>query len=262
MKVPVEFDSQGSRIQGWFYCAEGVPPFPTVLLLKGLPGGEGDVLELGQRMMPHGVNTLTFDYRGTYKSEGVFSHRNAQQDMQAGIAYLCEEAVSRFQVDTSKLILGGHSYGGCMGLAYAASRPGIKRIFSVAGGDAGERLKECQRNPSYAETFVARLKKLQSPTGPVRFESEPNVLGGELAQDPTPYDLRLNAPALADRDILLIGGWDDLGVIIEQYTVPLYRALVDAGARKVRIVAFQDDHGFKRSREELAATVIHWLKSP
>lgn len=262
MKKPVEFDSQGSRIQGWFYCAEGEPPFPTILLLKGFPVGGDDVLGLGQRMMQYGVNTLTFNYRGTFTSEGVFSHRNAQQDIQAAITYLHGEAVSRFQVDTSQLILGGHSYGGCMGLAYAIDHPGIKRIVSVAGGDAAEHLRECQRNPGYVEMFAARLKELQFPTGPVRFESEPDPLDDEIAQDPTPYDLRLNAPALADRDILLIGGWDDFAVLIEQYTVPVYRALVKAGAPKVRILAFQDDHGFERSREDLAATIVDWVKLP
>ncbi|NTV51349.1 MAG: hypothetical protein HGA69_00735 [Desulfobulbaceae bacterium] len=73
--------------------------------------------------------------------------------------------------------------------------------------------------------------------------------------------MKHGANALANRDILLIGGWNDMNVIIEQHILPLYRALVDVKARKVQIAAFQDDHAFERSREELAATVVHWVKS-
>jgi len=73
--------------------------------------------------------------------------------------------------------------------------------------------------------------------------------------------LRLGANALASRDILLIGGWDDKNVVIEHHALPLYRALVEAKTQKIQIAAFQDDHAFERSREELAETVIHWVKS-
>lgn len=261
MKKRIEFDSDGNRIQGKFYHAEGEAPVPTVLLLPGFPGNEDDVLELGQRMIQHGINILTFNYRGIYKSEGTFSLRNTHKDIQAATAYLHqEEVVSRFKVDTSKLILGGWSYGGGMALAYAANHPGIKRIFSIAGTDHGQFAREYKRNPTFAEMADAMFEELKSPTGPVRFEGKAAI--EELAQNPVPYDLRLNATALAGRDILLIGGWDDPNVTIEHHILPLYRALIDADAQKIQIVAFQDNHAFERSREELAATVARWVKSP
>ena len=86
MKVPVEFDSEGKKIQGKFYSAKGEPHLPTVLLLQGFPGNEDDVLELGQRMSQQGINTLTFNYRGTHQSEGTFSLRNTLKDIQAARA--------------------------------------------------------------------------------------------------------------------------------------------------------------------------------
>lgn len=43
--------------------------------------------------------------------------------------------------------------------------------------------------------------------------------------------------------------------------LPLYRALKVEKAEKVRIVAFQDGHAFTNSREEIAQTVIEWLKT-
>ena len=78
--------------------------------------------------------------------------------------------------------------------------------------------------------------------------------------DPT-LDLRKSASLLAQRDILLIGGWDDDGPTIDHHILPLYRALKSEKAENVRIVAFQDDHGFGNSRAELAQTIIEWLKT-
>ena len=69
----------------------------------------------------------------------------------------------------------------------------------------------------------------------------------------------LSAPALADRDILLIGAWDDPYVTIEHHMLPFYRALVAAHASSVQIVAFQDGHGFEESRGELAHTIADWI---
>jgi len=147
-----------------------------------------------------------------------------------------------------------------MALAYAAGHPEIKRIFSIAGTDHDEFAREYMRNSTFSEMIDAMFEELKFPTGPVHFEGKEAIK--VLTQNPDPYDLRLSATALANRDILLIGGWDDLNVTIEQHILPFYRALIDANARKLQIIAFQDNHAFERSREELAATVVRWVKSP
>jgi pimeloyl-ACP methyl ester carboxylesterase len=232
-----------------------------VLLLPGLPGNEDDVLELGQRMSQCGINALTFNYRGTHQSEGTYSLRGTLRDIRAAIDYLNQQGVVReFRIDTGKLVLGGYSYGGGMALAYAASHPGIQRVFSIAGTDHGEFAREYNRNPAFAEMIDAIFKELESPTGPVRFAAKAAM--EELTRNPAPYDLRLNATAIANRDILLIGAWDDPDITIEHHILPLYRALQDATAPQVRIAAFQDNHAFERTREGLAATIVRWVKSP
>jgi hypothetical protein len=110
------------------------------------------------------------------------------------------------------------------------------------------------------EEFVA----LAAPAGPVRFAK--GALPKEIAEagidklNPI-YDLRKNAPYLSTKDILLIGGWDDRQVTIDQFVLPFYRALEKAKAKKVKIAAFQDGHYFNNSRAELAHTIIEWLKT-
>jgi len=260
MKVPIEFISQNYTIQGKFYSTEGKPPFPTVLLLPGMPGNEDDVLGLGQTMSQHGVNTVTFNYSGTYQSEGTCGWRNTLKDIQAAMEYLHQEEIIReFQIDTDRLILGGYSYGGGMALAFAVSHLEIKRILSIAGTDQSEYAREYMRNPAFAQMVDTTFEELKFPAGPVHFEGREAVK--ELTQNPDPYDLKLGATALADRDILLIGGWNDQDTTIEHHILPLYRALEDAGARQVRIVALQDSHEFEECGDELARTVVRWVKS-
>lgn len=261
MGIPVEFVSQECKLRGRFYRALGEPPFPTILLLGGFPGNETDVLELGQGLSQHGVSTLTFNYCGTHQSEGTYSLRHTLEDIHAAWLYLHEEGVIRsFQINTGRLLVGGYSYGGGMALVYAVGHADIKRVLSIAGTDHGELTRAYKRSPALAATIDATFEELKAPTGPVRFEGKGAI--EELTQDSAPYDLVLSAAALANRDILLIGGWDDLNVTIEHHVLPFYRALVDANAQKVQIVAFQDNHAFERSREGLAATVVRWVKSP
>jgi hypothetical protein len=48
---------------------------------------------------------------------------------------------------------------------------------------------------------------------------------------------------------------------MEQYILPLYRALKLQNAQKVKIAAFQDDHSFSKSRAALAETVVDWINA-
>ncbi|PIU44496.1 MAG: hypothetical protein COS95_08695 [Ignavibacteriales bacterium CG07_land_8_20_14_0_80_59_12] len=72
--------------------------------------------------------------------------------------------------------------------------------------------------------------------------------------------MRVSAPQLVTRDILLIGGWDDSNVTVENHLLPLYRVLKKAGATKIRFITFQTDHSFRNVREELATELIRWIQ--
>jgi len=73
------------------------------------------------------------------------------------------------------------------------------------------------------------------------------------------YDLRLSAPKLADRKILLIGGWDDRNVTIDNHLLPLYRALKKENGPNVEFIAYQADHSFSNVREKLAEDIVEWI---
>jgi dipeptidyl aminopeptidase/acylaminoacyl peptidase len=64
---------------------------------------------------------------------------------------------------------------------------------------------------------------------------------------------------LAPKDILLIAGWDDGNVSIENIVLPLYRSLKNEKAMNVKIIAVPDSHSFRNSRDELTQIIIEWL---
>jgi pimeloyl-ACP methyl ester carboxylesterase len=260
MKTSIQFRSENQIVQGKFYSApSGSVKFPTLLLLTGFPGNEDDVLGLGEVLSQHRINILTFNYRGIYQSEGEYSLRNTQVDIQAAFDFLKDDKIGRkYQIDSEKLVLGGWSYGGGMGLIYAANHPEVRHVFSISGTDHGEFAREYQRNEQFSTLVDSIFEELKYPDGPVNFLGK-EAIRRELIQNPEPYDLLNQATHLANRDILLIGGWDDTNVVLENHLLPFYRELKSIGSNKVRIIGFQDNHAFEKSRLELANSLLKWI---
>ena len=63
--------SDGSRMPGLIYVANGPGPHPTVVLLHGFPGNEKN-LDLAQALRRAGFNVLFFHYRGAWGAEGDY----------------------------------------------------------------------------------------------------------------------------------------------------------------------------------------------
>lgn len=256
--IEISFESNGYKIHGWFYKTKGKGPFPTVILLHGFPGGKGDLFELGQKMIKESINVLTFNYRGTWGSEGDFTLENSLQDIQSTFEYLHQkEIISEYKLDTSQIILGGYSFGGGISLTYAANHLEMKRIFSIAGTDHGEITREYLRNEAFSKMINDAFDSYKAPEGPIRFEG--HTAWQELIDNLDFYDLRLSAPKLAQKDILLIGGWDDVNVTIENHLLPLYRALKKENSQNVEFIAYHTDHSFVNVRDKLAEDIIKWI---
>lgn len=264
-QVDITIDRSGVLLKGKFYSAEGEGYFPTVILLGGLPGNEIDVLGIGKRLSEAGINVLTFNYSGVYQSEGLLNFDNSQKDIKAAYDFIHQQAiVNEYKIDTNKIFLGGYSYGGGMALTYAANHPEINAVFSIAGTDHGEFMREYISNPEFATMIDTMFEEFKTPNGPVRFDkggipSEIYKIGMESLE---PYlDLRKAAPMLAPKEILLIAGWNDSAANIDNHILPLYRALQNENAESVEIIGFQDDHSFRNSRNEVTKTIIEWIKT-
>lgn len=256
--VSVEFISEGACMRGRFFAAAGTTPATTLLLFPGWPGNPDDVLGLGVLLAEQGVNVCMFNPRGLQQSGGMHSHTNTLQDIGAALDWLRQADVQRrFQVDTTRLVLGGHCYGGGMAMAYAARDPSVRRVISIAGNDHGEFARETQRNAAFAEGIRRGMLSTRRPEGPAHFDYDAGLKA--LVDHQDVYGLRENAANLADRSILLVGGWEDEQVTIDQFLLPLYRALRGAGAAEVTFLVYHTDHDFSNVRRQLASDIASWL---
>lgn len=255
----VQFYSQNEKVVGKFFPANGKVR-KTILLLHGFPGNPDDVLGLGERLSDKGYNVFTFNYRGTYDSEGNHGLESSQQDIASAYAYLCQDDVAReYNVDTSKLILGGYSFGGGMALTFAANSNRFSRVFAVAPTDHGQFARDVQNSKDYHDAFHAGFESLRKPNGPVSFEGDDFF--AELLENADYYDLRLAVPHLVDKDLLLMYGIDDASVTLEDHGLPFYRSLSDAEDASFEVKFFRDDHSFGNSRDDLAESILNWISN-
>jgi len=260
----ITIDNNGILLQGKFYKSDEDGYLPTVILLQGSPGNARDVLGLGSRISQQGINAMTFNYSGTHQSEGKSTIQNSLGDISAALAFLHSSGnIENFRIDTGLIVLAGYSYGGGMATTYAIKHPEIKKLISIAGNDWGQWFDDYLRDPEMKKNTDQNIKKAIE-AGILRMEpgATPWEMG-EAGVDKLDQDLYVikNAYRLADRNILIIGGWDDTGPTMERYILPLYRALKEAKAQNVQITGFQDDHSFGKSRAELARVITDWIKS-
>lgn len=263
LPIDVIIDNNGVKLEGKFYAVKNKEgSFPTLILLKGFASNALDVLGLGKQLAQSNINVLTFTNSGVAPSEGLFSFSNSLVDIKAAHKFVLKpENISRFKIDTSSIIIGGHSYGGGLGMTYTINHPEIKQVLSISGNDWGENFEEYVNNPEYKARIDASMNK-RIISGKVKFDT--GGLPSEMVADGIDkinqsLYLKRNANLLATKKILLICGWNDNVVSIDRYILPLYRELNEQKASQVKIKAFQDNHGFTKSRNELAKTIINWI---
>lgn len=250
-------ENEGVELQCYFHRAQGEGPFPTIILLQGWASGRTDSLQIGAILAGSGINSFTMHYRGTYLSRGVYTFKDLMKDLDFIYNLLkTEKYQKKYKIDTSKIIMGGHSHGGAMSLTYAATNPQIKYVFSVGAPDLAQMAREYKNNPQLAEMLNASFARREAPEGPVRGGVEALR---DMVENPDMHDLRKLAPQFKGRKMLLIGGWEDSGPVVENHLVPFYRALKRAGVEDVKIIMYHTDHSFQNVLKQLAADILEWI---
>ncbi|MCJ7430325.1 alpha/beta fold hydrolase [Candidatus Bathyarchaeota archaeon] len=257
--IPVTFESKGANIHAIFYQASGVEPLPTAILCHGFPGNNTDVLGLGERLMTEGFSALSFNYRGTWGSEGLHTTANSVEDVVAAIHYVKSTvAVREFNVDPSRITIIGYSFGGGMALLGSLNDPAARRVVYIAGGNLSEVGRMMQQSDEFRRAVLKMVDQCISESG---FRgSKAEELFAEVFTDMDKYDLVKHAEALSYKDVLIIGGWRDQESTVEHHILPLFRALQRHGAKQVQIEIFDADHSFVNVRSQLADRIVSWLK--
>ncbi len=230
-------------------------PTATVLLVPGWGGGPTDALGVAKALSASGTPVVVLTPRGWHHSGGTASFAKALEDIEAAVRWI--KTSGEAGLHPTSVVLGGYSWGGGMSLAYAARDTSISRVFSIAGTDHGTFIRQYQSDPEFAAMVDPMLESTASPQGPIKFGVEATMK--ELMDGQAVYGLIENAGVLADRSILLIGGWEDANVTIDEYLLPLYRALRGEGADDVTFLTYHANHGFGVVRSELHKDLERWI---
>jgi pimeloyl-ACP methyl ester carboxylesterase len=257
--VEIHFDHNGDQIHGWFYNASGSGPFSTVILLHGSVGQDGDIFDLGKNLSGAGYNVMTYNYPGSWKSEGIKTDESALASVNSAVQYARSAAsIQAHDIDTTDIILMGYSYGGSMALLGSVFNPSIKKVITIACGDLSVTANNLERNPNFRESFESMIDHiLQNPTI-ARATSGADYVES-LLENKAKYDLKSYVEALAPKKILFLVGWLDNMASMEDNVLPLYRALKTQGADHLKMVGFETNHNMTGVQQEMTSIILDWL---
>ena len=254
MLQEINFRVEGDRLNGLIYVANGSGPHPTVLLLHGYPGNEKN-LDLAQDLRRAGFNVLFFHYRGAWGSGGEFTFANGVEDVAGALAFLRQPRTAEtYRIDTDKLILIGHSFGGFTALMGASEDKDVQCVAGLAAADFGAINRALNAQPDYKAglmAYVDSLSMLAGQTGLTAIE--------ELRRHAAYFDIRAKARMLEGKRVLLIAATQDEAVSVENVHMPMVTAFQAKAGIDLEHHILDGDHSFSWSRKALSKTVLGWI---
>ena len=247
--------SGGVLMNGVMYAAAGIENHPTVLNLHGTPGNEQN-LDIAQTLRRAGYNVLSFHYRGSWGSPGKFTQAGGVDDGVAALAFLQDPAiVAKFHIDTKRLIVIGHSYGGFVAARVAAAAPlSIVAAVLLAPWNPAQDIPLLTVPP---EKFAAAAHNA--------FDDDEGRMGGytdvDMAREilAPGYDWRLESSAegLRNLPVLLVSAKYDTP---DDQGTELLAALGHLHAADVTTISMDTDHPFSDHRIALEKEILNWLQ--
>jgi len=239
--------SGGVRINGVAYVAAGAGPHPTLVLLHGLPGNEQN-LDLAQAVRRAGWNVVTLHYRGSWGSPGSFRFAQVLEDAAAALAFVRDSATVRaLGVDTTRLVLGGHSMGGWATVHTAAADHRLRGAILLSAADMGR-----EGGAPHARLVAGMADNMESLAG-VTAEQ----MADELAANADRWRFDRAAGGLARVPLLVLTSDDGLAPQADA----LIGAVRAAGNARVTASHVATDHAWSDRRVALEAAVVDWLRA-
>ncbi len=249
--IEVVFASRGERLNGFLYTVGGDEARPTVVLLHGYPGNEKN-LDVAQDLRRAGFNVFFFHYRGAWGSGGEFGFRHVIEDVASALAMLRDRA-DTYKVDTRKLLLVGHSMGGFAALHGAANDTSVICVAGLAAWDVGETARLFATDASLLSMWRDYSDSLAMLAG---WDGAKAVR--EMTANMDTFSLRLLAPRLPGRSVLLIAADRDAAVPANVFHEPMVAAFRENSAIDLEHMVLSGDHSWSWNRETLSQLVVRW----
>ncbi|EKU73635.1 MULTISPECIES: alpha/beta hydrolase family protein [Sphingobium] len=231
------------------YVASGGGVHPTLLLLHGFPGNEQN-LDLAQAARRAGWNVLTLHYRGSWGSPGIFSFTNAAEDAFNALLFLEEAStVAKYRIDTSAIVVAGHSMGGFMAAEAAAAEPRVAGLFLIDPWDPAQTVASLA-TPQGEAGWKAEVAGDLPPLSGASYES----LTAEIKGDAQKFDLGRKLVGYGRRPLTIIGAERGIGAMARKVG-----ADAQSANPNTRLMVWPTDHSFSDKRIALADALVRFL---
>lgn len=235
----VIIQSGAFRLMGSLFLAKDDTPKPTALILHGIPGIEKNY-DIAHMLRDRGWNSLIFHYRGCWGSEGSYVLKTIPDDIKAAVDWLHNGEYP--QIDTTRLIVIGHSLGGwAAGLSAARD----VRIRAVA-------VYSAVTDPPTVNFDEAVAREDFSPWL-VDFPPDECVRQWQALDEE--FSAVAQAHRIAPRPMLVIHSRVDADVAYEQG----HQLAEAAGDNAVLVTHDEANHSFTWHREWLRAQLMGWI---
>ncbi len=239
--------SHGFLINGIVYSPAGAGPHPTIIICHGLPGNEKN-LDLAQAVRRAGWNAVTFNYRGSWGSPGMYKFAQNLEDADAVLAYLREPSnATRLGIDTKHIVLAGHSMGGWVTVMTAAHDHQLQGVILISAADMG------QLGKMEHTKLVAEMADNMEGLAGVTAES----MATEDAQNAKAFGFANAVPGLKNVPMLVLTANDGLAPQADA----LVHAIQAGANHNVKMIHAATDHSWSDHRIFLESTIIEWLSS-
>jgi pimeloyl-ACP methyl ester carboxylesterase len=237
--------SHGAVINGIVYQPSGAGVHPTLVICHGLPGNEKN-LDLAQAVRRAGWNAVTFNYRGSWGSPGVFRFAQNLEDAGSVLAYLRDPAnAARLGIDTKRIAIAGHSMGGWVTAHTAAHDHALIGAVLISAADMGA-ISGMPR-----EKVVALMADNKETLAGVTAES----MADEVIANAKVFGFSNAVAGLTQTPLLVLSADDGLA----PQTDALVKAIEDHGGKKVAAIHVATDHGWSDHRILLESTILNWI---
>lgn len=241
--------AQDGAMNAVMYTAAGSGIHPTLLLLHGFPGNEQN-LDLAQAARRAGWNVLTLHYRGSWGSPGTFSFGNASDDAFTALQYLQQPAtVAKYRIDTSAIVVAGHSMGGFMAADVAAAEPRVAGLFLIDPWDPAQTVAALA-TPEGEAAWKAEVAGDLPPLNGATYDS----LTAEISDNGQKFDLGRRLAGYGRRPLTILGAEKGLGAAARKVAADAQGANPDA-----RLMVWPTDHSFSGERIALADALVRFL---
>jgi pimeloyl-ACP methyl ester carboxylesterase len=242
----IALSTGGVVVKGMAYLPSGADVKPTFVFLHGFPGNERN-FDLVQAIRRAGWNALAIGYRGAWGNPGTYSFAHNIEDVKGWLRWLRDPAtVKRLGIDTTRVVLAGHSMGGWLTALAAVDERGLLGAALISASDMPVKPRgDSAQTSAFYDGAVASA--LAGTTG--------TQLREELAANRERWHLTASATRMPQVPMLVLSSDDGNAPSTDSLVV----ALRAGGNRRITTAHVATDHSWNDRRIELQARVINWL---